>query len=99
MNRTLDRVFRPAHVAALMLLCVLASCAQLSPMLPGSEAASSVRQRQSINRDWRFAKGDPEGAGDKLAYATIKDWMMATGENLVVDADAVRHTRPAGNVG
>ncbi|HVT88623.1 MAG TPA: beta-galactosidase GalB [Tepidisphaeraceae bacterium] len=68
--------------------------------LPDSQtAASDPRQRESINMNWRFTKDDPAGTGNELAYANIKNWMMATGENLAVDADAPRHARPQGNIG
>jgi beta-galactosidase len=64
-----------------------------------AHAQSSARERLSIDADWRFIKNDPPDTGDKLAYNNIKQWMMSTGENLTVDADAPKHPRPAGNLG
>jgi beta-galactosidase len=61
-------------------------------------ANMSPRERVSFNTGWRFQKGDPAGVGDQLAYAKIKSWVVATGNDLLsptVPAPA----RPAGNPG
>lgn len=71
----------------------------LMAIAPLARAQSASRERISINADWKFTKGDPDGVGDTLSYGTIKNWMMASGESLVRDADAARHARPEGNLG
>jgi beta-galactosidase len=60
---------------------------------------ASPRVRTSLDADWRFTKNDPADTGTKLAYASIKNWMMANGEDLVKSADAPKHARPSGNIG
>ena len=62
-------------------------------------AQNPPRERLSINADWRFIKGDPGDATNSLPYATLKDWMTATGEEFVKDPSAAKHTRPDGNPG
>jgi beta-galactosidase len=63
---------------------------------PGAPDAAT-RERISLDRDWRFAKGDPAGAEGKLAYERTRDWMLPTGAGLVLDGS--RPERPPGNVG
>ena len=49
---------------------------------PTSANAAEPRERLSFNADWRFQKGDPSGAEGRLSYAKIKDWVMATGNEI-----------------
>jgi beta-galactosidase len=42
------------------------------------------RQRLSFNDDWRFAKGDPQGIGNKLHYDQVKPWINANGNEFVI---------------
>ncbi len=68
----------------------------------GSEvvpAQTSPRERISFNADWRFMQGDPNGAGDRLSYNTIKDWVTATGVEFTKDPNLTNKKRPSGNVG
>jgi beta-galactosidase len=64
-----------------------------------AHAAVPLRERISIDADWRFQKGDPSGAEGRLAYEKIKDWVTATGNEFVMGASAVEQKRPTGNLG
>jgi beta-galactosidase len=44
-----------------------------------ARGADAPRERISFNADWRFAKGDPAGTGDTLAYRTLRPWLVAGG--------------------
>ncbi|MBP8303845.1 MAG: DUF4982 domain-containing protein [Phycisphaerae bacterium] len=61
--------------------------------------AQATRERISFNADWRFAKGDPNGTGDRLSYAQIRDWVMATGAEFTKDPNLAAKKRPSGNLG
>ncbi len=61
-------------------------------------AAEAGRERTSLNADWRFVKGDPEGTGDVLSYPKIKDWVLATGADFL-NAGYPKPARPSGNLG
>lgn len=50
---------------ALVLMLASASWAQVP-----------VRERISFNKDWRFAKGDPNGTAGMLSYNNIRDWVL-----------------------
>ena len=81
-----------------ILLCCLATCVLLAlPMLAHGQRLAA-RERLSLNADWRFKKDDPPGIEGLLSYEKIKDWVNATGNELVVEANA-RKPRPAGNLG
>lgn len=56
-------------------------------------------ERVSFNENWRFQKGDPQGAEGVLFYEKIKDWVRATGNEYVLTSNAVKSARPAGNLG
>jgi beta-galactosidase len=62
-------------------------------------AQTLVRERISFNADWRFAKGDPDGAAGKLSYSNIRDWVLATGVAFTKDPNFADEKRPAGNLG
>ena len=64
-----------------------------------AEPVRVVRERISLNADWRFQKGDPAGAEGELAYEKIKAWINATGDELIADTGAAKQARPAGNPG
>jgi beta-galactosidase len=59
-------------------------------------AATAPRERESFNSDWRFVKGDPAGAGEKLSYATLKPWLLANSQAFTTNALAAK---PAGEPG
>jgi beta-galactosidase len=61
-----------------------------------ARAEAGPRERLSFNDGWRFQKGDPPGAEGRLGYATIKEWVTATGNELARGATA---KRPQGNLG
>jgi beta-galactosidase len=71
----------------------------LLPSFHETRAAEPVRERISLNADWRFQKGDPAGAEGELAYEKIKAWINATGDELIADTGAAKQARPAGNPG
>jgi beta-galactosidase len=64
-----------------------------------ADTANGPRERVSFNADWRFAKGDPAGMTNSLAYANIKDWVEATGAEFTRNPELVAKTRPAGEPG
>ena len=66
---------------------------------PAVHAALPLRERISLNTDWRFQKGDPSGAEGQLVYSKIKDWVTATGNEFVLTSGAAKPNRPAGNLG
>jgi len=76
-------------------------CAALVLMLASASPAAqtSVRQRISFNTDWRFTRGDPDGAAGKLSYDNIKDWVLATGASFTKDPNFAGSTQTADNPG
>jgi beta-galactosidase len=64
-----------------------------------SDARQSNSNRVSFNENWLFQKDDPAGAEGILAYAKIKDWVTATGNEFILTPDAVKTVRPSGNLG
>jgi beta-galactosidase len=62
-------------------------------------AAVPLRERISLNADWRFQKGDPPGTEGRLAYEKIKDWVTATGNEFVLSSDARKPDQLTGNLG
>src|SRR6185312_10795582 len=66
----------------------------LAPAAFGQRAA--VRERLSLNSNWRFQKDDPSGSEGVLGYERIKDWVTATGNEF---ASAAKKSRPQGNLG
>jgi beta-galactosidase len=52
----------------------------------------------SINAAWRFSKGDPNGNSVNLNYASVKAWLLPTGNPFVTD-DAKSAALPDGNLG
>ena len=71
-------------------------------LLTGSPAAAegvSVRERLSLDADWRFLKEDPASDSDLLSYANVKPWVLATGTEFAQGAEAAAKVRPPGNPG
>lgn len=58
-------------------------------------AATAPRDRLLITDGWRFHRGDAPDAGDSLAYATIRDWVLPTGADLINQGVAAPQ-RPSG---
>jgi beta-galactosidase len=61
-------------------------------------AQTASRERISFNADWRFTKSDPNGTADTLSYATIRDWVLATGVSFAKDPNIAGKERPAGDL-
>ncbi len=82
---------------------VLGLLAMTSAWLAGSAAASaegiSVRERLSLNADWRFQKQTSANSEDQLGYTNIQPWVMATGVELTKGPAEAAKVRPAGNPG
>jgi len=72
-------------------------------LFTGSSAATaagvSVRERLSLDSDWRFLKEEPATDKDLLSYTNVKPWVLATGVEFARGADAAAKVRPAGNPG
>jgi beta-galactosidase len=65
------RWFRLFHVGLFVLVCA------------GSVAADdSLRERVSLNNDWRFTKDDPADVAGQLDYGKVKSFVNMTGEDL-----------------
>src|SRR6476659_8894206 len=81
--------------------CLFISLLLAASLLLGIAAQSAVlpRERISLDSDWRFHKGDPAGTDGQLDYAKIKDWVVATGNEFVLNAGVARPARPEGNLG
>ncbi|HEY1764708.1 MAG TPA: glycoside hydrolase family 2 TIM barrel-domain containing protein, partial [Opitutaceae bacterium] len=60
--------------------------------------ADSARERVLFDDGWLFAKDDPADAGDQLSYAKMRDWIVATGNDLL-DPTSPHPQRPVGNPG
>jgi beta-galactosidase len=97
---SMRRIVRLTSMAGLIcILALLMSHGSLHAAQPATAGADdSPRERVSFNTGWRFQKGDPAGAGDQLAYAKIKPWVVATGNDLLNPA-APQPARPEGNPG
>jgi len=68
----------------------------LAPISFGQNSAA--RQRLSLDADWRFKKDDPAGSEGSLSYEKSRNWVNATGNELVAEETA-RKPRPTGNLG
>jgi len=73
----------------------------LAAASPVSAEGLSVRERLSLDADWRFQKEDPDTTTDTdlLAYTNVQPWVIATGVELAKGAAAAALVRPAGNPG
>jgi beta-galactosidase len=76
----------------------LTTCVLLAlPMLAHGQRPAA-RERSSLNADWRFKKDDPSGSEGRLSYERVKDWVNASGNEFVAQAEA-KKPRPVGNLG
>ncbi|MFT3780902.1 MAG: beta-galactosidase GalB [Nibricoccus sp.] len=66
----------PLRFCALLVVALL-------PLSLRSANDAAPRSRESFNAGWHFTKGDPAGLGDQLAYAKIKPWVIATGNDFL----------------
>jgi beta-galactosidase len=88
-------LFRRALVSGAQ-LTIIASAMLHGPLLAAT-VQNAPRERISFNADWRFIKGDPADAGDKLSYTNIQAWVTATGVEFTKNSPPV--ARPQGNLG
>ena len=65
----------PKAVGILTLTCLLSWTARADD--------APLRQQIDFDANWRFQKGDPEGAGDALSYPKIKDALLASSANFL----------------
>lgn len=61
-------------------------------------AAEAVRERISINADWRFQKNDPAEVVGSLDYPKIREWVLPSSAAFLKDP-TVLPKRPEGNLG
>ncbi len=57
----------------------------------------SPRERMPFNGDWRFVKGDPQGAEGELEYAALKPWLVLSGSEF--SPGSTPKSKPPGNPG
>lgn len=67
---------------------LMATLAVFASLFAGQTMAFSD-QRVSFDADWRFIKGDPSDVSNQLAYARIKDWVMASGAEFTTNPSPV----------
>lgn len=79
---------RIRHLAAALPLAII-----LSALALFSADSASPRERISINDDWRFTRGDPPEAAARLAYDSIKQWILPTGNAFIKD-EARKYVQP-----
>jgi len=56
-----------------------------------------VRERISINNDWRFQKDDPTEVAGTIDYSKIREWVLPSSAAFLKDASALPK-RPEGNL-
>jgi beta-galactosidase len=62
-------------------------------------AANPPRERISLDGGWRFIKSDSPDAGTNLDYASMRPWIMPTGNAFTTNAASVRpEAEPAGHL-
>ena len=76
-------------------ICGLAALAAVPLLTLAAQAQNVPRERQSLNAGWRFQKDDPADAAGKLDYATLKPWILPSGNEFT----AAPAARPDGNPG
>ena len=59
-------------------------------------APAPLRERISLDDDWRFIKDDPADAAGSLSYSNLQSWIMLTGDDLVTNEPP---PKPDGNPG
>ena len=62
-------------------------------------AADAPRERVSLDTGWRFTKGDSPDAGTNLEYASLRPWILPTGNAFSANAAAIcPDAEPAGAI-
>ncbi len=91
----------------LLLSASIAAVALHAGAVFASESSVSPRERISLNDDWRFIHGDPEGLSENLVYprgkgtdpvSGIAAYVLPTGNDFIAEP-AKRYPRPEGNFG
>ena len=96
-SEIIARIFR--HQCGVQIALAMAAVMAIQAFLPcPAKAKDPARERQSLNADWKFIKGDPQDAEGKLAYAKIKDWVNQTG-NAFFLKQAPQTAKPEGEPG
>jgi beta-galactosidase len=80
-------------------LALLTSLPALLLAPAAARTSAPLRERVSLDADWRFQQGDPAEVEGQLAYEKIKDRVTATGDEFVLSSGTTRPDRPAGNLG
>jgi beta-galactosidase len=93
------RKLSTTHRALLLLALLISVHVLMFESAGATRAAAPLRERVSLDADWRFQKGDPAGTEGRLAYGKIKEWVKATGGEYVLGSGAAKSERPAGNPG
>ena len=83
---------------AITRLCLFVIATLLGAATAVRAQETFVRQRLSLNADWRFQKDDPPGGEGLLSYEKIKSWVTATG-NEFVEPNAAKRLPASGNLG
>jgi beta-galactosidase len=59
---------------------------------------TSPRERLRFTSDYRFFRGDAPDAGEQLHYSALREWVLASGTDLI-NAGVSKPARPPGNPG
>src|SRR5215831_183799 len=95
--------FRMSHsklttCAGLRTLAMIAGIlAGYVPRSSAAEPGASPRERISLNADWRFQKGDPDGVDSKELLYDIRPEFRARGERPAEFTEAAEKLGPAGH--
>jgi beta-galactosidase len=67
--------------------------------MPKKASDSPSRERILLNEEWKFQRGDAPDARGALAYDEVRDFVLATGTELIHAGVAEKPKRPQGNPG
>ncbi len=85
----MPRTFSVYKILGVLILPIFIQCSFAGePALP--------RERISLDGNWRFVQGDPDGTGDELSYANLAKWIEVCGADLSTNPAPAR---PEGNPG
>ena len=63
-----------------------------------AKTPKTPRERALFTSDYRFFRGDAPDAGERLGYAALREWVLATGSGLINEG-VTKPARPPGNPG
>ena len=67
-----------------IVFALMAFMTEFAVMAPDSLCATlNSRVRTCFNEDWRFTRDDPNGSGNRLAYANLKEWLLPCAATLL----------------